>query len=314
MKSTLFFLLLLAGICAGCGSAGTPTLSQTNTASTNPPSTNPPSPPPSNNPPSTSAAHVILLVEENRSFSTVYHNGMPWLSALGDKYGIATNYYSDQPGSLLDYLWLSSGSGELNFGCTGNNCARPITDDNIFRELNKRGMSWNVYAESLPSAGFMGPIAGLYVKRHNPAVWYSDVINGPQQPQKVVPFTRFAVDLAAHTLPDYAIIVPNLDDDAHNGTPEEADQWLKTNIGPLVASRYFQSGSRNVMFITFDNGDGDAQGQVLTVVVGQSVIPGVKVSTHFRHENTLRTIMELLGLTHFPGKSATAAPMNEFFK
>jgi phospholipase C len=239
---------------------------------------------------------------------------MPWLSALGDKYGIATNYYSDQPGSLLDYLWLSSGSGELNFGCTGNDCTRPITDDNIFRELNKRGMSWNVYAGSLPSAGFMGPIAGLYVKRHNPAVWYSDVINSPQQRQKVVPFTRFAVDLAANTLPDYAVIVPNVDDDAHNGTPEEADQWLKTNIGPLVNSRYFQSGSQNVMFITFDNGDGDAQGQVLTVVVGQNVIPGVKVSTHFRHENTLRTIMELLELTHFPGASATAAPMNEFFK
>ena len=139
-------------------------------------------------------------------------------------------------------------------------------------------------------------------------------MNSPQQQQKVVPFTRFAVDLAANSLPDYAIIVPNLNDDAHNGSPEGADQWLKAKIGPLVGSRYFQSGSRNVMFITFDNGDGDAQGQVLTVVVGQNVIPGVKVSTHFRHENTLRTIMELLGLKHFPGASAKAAPMNEFFK
>jgi hypothetical protein len=44
------------------------------------------------------------------------------------------------------------------------------------------------------------------------------------------------------------------------------------------------------------------------------VIPGVKVSNPFRHENTLRTIMELLGLTQFPGASAKAAPMNEFFK
>jgi hypothetical protein len=68
------------------------------------------------------------------------------------------------------------------------------------------------------------------------------------------------------------------------------------------------------MFITFDNGDGDAQGQVLTVVVGQNVKPGIKVDTHFRHENTLRTIMELLGLSNFPGASATAAPMDEFFK
>jgi len=318
MKTTLFCLLLLAAICAGCGISGAPTLGQSNSASpappsSDPPSSNPPSPPPTN-PPSLSAAHVILLVEENQSFSTVYHNRMPWLSALGDKYGTATNYYSDQPGSLLDYLWLSSGSGELNFGCTGNDCTRPITDDNIFQELNQRGMSWNVYAESLPSAGFMGAIAGLYVKRHNPAVWYSNVVNSAQQQQKVVPFARFAVDLAAHALPDYAIIVPNLDDDAHNGSPEAADQWLKTNIGPLVDSRYFQAGSPSVMFITFDNGDHDAQGQVLTVVVGQNVIPGVKVNTHFRHENTLRTMLELLGFKHFPGASATAAPMNQFFQ
>jgi len=38
------------------------------------------------------------------------------------------------------------------------------------------------------------------------------------------------------------------------------------------------------------------------------------VNTPFRHENTLRTIMELLGLKNYPGASATAAPMNEFFR
>ncbi|MBO0912357.1 MAG: hypothetical protein J2P13_11245 [Acidobacteria bacterium] len=312
MKTTLFSVMLVAGISAGCGNAGTPTLGQTKAPAADPPAASPPVT--VSAPPRASAAHVILLVEENQSFSTVYHNRMPWLSALGDKYGVATNYYSDDPGSLLDYLWLSSGSSESKFGCTGNDCPLPVTDDNIFRELNQRGMSWNVYAESLPSAGFMGASAGLYVKRHDPAVWYSDVLNSPQQQQKVVPFTRFAVDLAANNLPDYAIIVPNLNNDAHNGTPEAADNWLKTNIGPLLESRYFQSGPQSVMFITFDNGDHDAQGQVLTAVVGQDVIPGVKVDTRFRHENTLRTIMELLGLTHFPGASATAAPMKEFFK
>jgi hypothetical protein len=45
--------------------------------------------------------HVILVIEENRSYSSVYPTGMPWLSQMGDKYGIATNYYSDESGSLL---------------------------------------------------------------------------------------------------------------------------------------------------------------------------------------------------------------------
>ena len=143
---------------------------------------------------------------------------MPWLSALGDKYGVGTNYFSDKKGSLLDYLWLSSGSSELSFGCDGGHCARTVTDDNIFRELNKAGMSWNVYADSLPKPGFMGMFAGKYAKRHNPAVWYSDVIDNSAQRQNVVPFTQFPVDLAARNLPNYSIIVPNLLDDAHDGT------------------------------------------------------------------------------------------------
>jgi acid phosphatase len=297
MKSKLLSILILAGLCAGCGNGVNPTPHKANAPSRGP------------------AAHVILIVEENHSYSSVVdQDRMPWLKALGDKYGIATNYFSDEKGSLLDYLWLSSGSNESKFGCGGNQCSHAITDNNIFRQLNKAGMSWNVYADSLPKFGFMGMFAGNYAKRHNPAVWYSDVTKSRDQQQNVVPFTQFPVDVAARNLPDYSIIIPNLTDDAHNGTPEAADQWLKTNIGPLLYSKYFQAGENSVMFITFDNGDNDQQGQVFTAVVGQSVIPGGRVNTPFKHENTLRTIMQLLGLKNYPGASATAAPMNEFFK
>lgn len=296
MKIQLFVVSALICLNVGCGNGPTPTARHNLRGSSGP------------------AAHVFLVVEENQSFSTVYHNQMPWLSALGDKYGIATNYYSDETGSLLDYLWLSSGSNEAAFACDGNQCGKTISDGNIFRELNKAGMSWNVYADSLPGPGFIGRASGEYVKRHDPAMWYSDVVNSTAQQQNVVPFTQFAVDLAANDLPDYAIIVPNLQHDAHDGTPQAADQWLKANIGPLVNSPYFQNGSNSVLILTFDNGDRDNEGQVFTAVVGQRVIPGVKVNTPFRHQNTLRTIMELLGLKNFPGASASAQPMSGFFK
>jgi len=297
MKLTFLSALTLAGLCIGCGNGVNPTPRNANAPSKGP------------------AAHVILIVEENQGYSAIVNqNQMPWLKALGDKYGVATNYYSDEKGSLLDYLWLSSGSSELSFGCNGNWCTHAIRDNNIFRELNKAGMSWNVYADSLPSFGFMGMFAGNYAKRHDPAVWYSDVVDNPEQQENVVPFTQFPVDVAAQNLPDYSIIIPNLKDDAHNGTPQMADQWLKKNIAPLLDSQYFQASQNSVMFITFDNGWHDEQGQVFTAVVGQSVIPRVRVNTPFKHENTLRTIMQLLGLKNYPGASATAAPMSEFFK
>lgn len=258
-------------------------------------------------------AHVVLVVEENRSYSSVYPIGMPWLSQLGDKNGIATNYYSDESGSLLDYLWLSSGSGEHVYGCTGGGCSHVIKSDNIFRELNKAGYSWRVYAESLPYAGFMGSSYGAYVKRHNPAAWYSDVVNSFREQKKMVPFTQFAKDVAANALPRYSIIIPNLNHDAHSGSMATADQWLKQNLAVLLNSWYFSSGGNGIMFVTFDNANGDAQGLVFTAVIGRSVLRQSKVSIHFRHENTLRTMMELLGLNVFPGASATASPMSGFF-
>src|ERR1700684_1260106 len=85
------------------------------------------------------AQHVVVVMDENTSFSSAFPNGMPWLSSQGKKYGYANNYYSDTGGSLLDYLYLASGScesdyhcggapvcsmpsGGHNFNCTGNNC------------------------------------------------------------------------------------------------------------------------------------------------------------------------------------------------
>ena len=313
----ILVLLLASALCVGCGVSATSAnlrqqpLGQQSRDVTTPPTT----PPTSTATPPASAAvpHVFLIIEENRSYSSVYPVGMPWLSQLGNKFGVATNYYSDQSGSLLDYLWLSSGSGETTYGCNGGGCSQVIPSDNIFRELNKAGKSWKLYAESLPYAGFMGSSSGEYVKRHNPAAWYSDVVSSSTQQKKMVPFTQFAGDLAANALPDYSLIIPNLLHDAHDGTMAMADQWLQQNIAPLLNSPYFYAGASSVLFITFDNGNGDAQGQVFTAAIGPGGIKGVKVSSHYRHENTLRTMMERLGLSNFPGASASASPMNEFF-
>src|ERR1051326_98727 len=98
------------------------------------------------------SSHVVLVIEENHSYSQVL-SSMPWLVSMGKTYGHALNYHADTPGSLLDYLWLSSGSGEKQFGCGGSGCTKAITSNNIFAELDKAGLSWKIYAQSLPYAG-----------------------------------------------------------------------------------------------------------------------------------------------------------------
>jgi hypothetical protein len=53
--------------------------------------------------------HVVLVIEENHSYSEVI-SGMTWLVSKGNANGYATNYFADGGGSLKDYLWLASGS------------------------------------------------------------------------------------------------------------------------------------------------------------------------------------------------------------
>lgn len=280
--------------------------------------------------------HVVLVIEENTSYSTVTNSGnstgyMPWLISQGNTYGHTTNYSSDTQGSAMDYFWLSSGSchasvnctlpaGTHDFACGGDGCftstgaVNPITDDNIFRELDKAGKSWKVYAESLPSAGYTGGDSGAYVDRHNPAKWYSDIFNGSTtEKSKMVPFTQFATDLAANQLPIYSIIVPNVNDDAHDGTPAHADSWLQTNVSPLLNQSYFQAGGDGLLIITFDNGDGDAVAVVYTAVIGPNVIPHSVSNTPYKHENTLRTLLDALSISTHPGASANVSAMNDFF-
>src|SRR6266498_5257862 len=114
--------------------------------------------------------HVVLVINENSTYDNVVAN-MPWLIAQGNANGHATNYKSDNGGSLMDYLWLASGSchssanctlpaGTHDFNCNGNSCnypgtgaTDPITDDNIFREMNSAAISWKVYAQSYAAAG-----------------------------------------------------------------------------------------------------------------------------------------------------------------
>ena len=276
---------------------------------------------------------MVLVIEENHTFDEVL-SSMPWLVAQGTKYGHTTNYHADTPGSAMDYLWLSSGSchstgscsplpvGTNDFGCTGDGCfnaagnVNPVTDDNIFRELGRAGLTWKVYAQSLPSTGDMTLAAGSYVARHNPARWYSDVTDSAALQQNMVPFGQFATDLQANQLPNYSIIIPDLDNDAHDGTLAAADGFLSNNVAPLLNSSYFQSGGDGLMFITFDECDG-AVGAcpevVYTAVIGPKVKPGTVSATLYKHENTLRTILDALGVNVHPGASNTAADMTDFF-
>ena len=256
--------------------------------------------------------HVVLIVEENHSYGDVIGNSqMPYFNSLASKYGLATQYFANAHPSLPNYLVLTTGQMEA----LTDTFSGTISDDSVVRELTKAGQSWKAYEESIPSAGYTGGDSGLYVRRHDPFVYLSDVESSSPEASNVVPFTQFAADLANNSLPQYSFIVPNLDDDAHNGTLAQADAWLQANIDPLIANSAFQSSG--LLIITFDEGDqsdiNHGGGQVATMIIGSKVKPGYQSKTFFQHESTLRLVLAASGVNSFPGLAAVAPDMTEFF-
>ena len=297
MKALLSAFLILLG--TACGGAA---------MSSSDPGTPPPVPNSGSVPLS---SHVFLVLEENHSYSSVIGtSSMPYLNSLASKYGLATQYFANTHPSIGNYFTLTAGQVITN----NDAFCSTLTQDNIARHLIAAGKTFKAYAESLPAAGFTGCSATSYLKRHNPLAYFSDVANSSEK-LNLVPFTTFPSDLANHTLPNFSFIVPNLVHDAHNGTLAQADSWLKANIAPLIASSTFQTDG--LLIIVFDESlTSDTQhggGHVAAVVIGPKVKPGHKSTTLYQHQNTLRTLMQALGLTSFPGAASSAQPMSEFF-
>ena len=275
------------------------------------------------------SSHVVLLIEENTSYNTTLAQ-MPWLVSQGTANGHTTNYVSNTSGSLMDYLWMASGSchaaasctlpaGTNDFGCSGNSCTSAIADDNIFREMNNRGITWKVYAQSYAAAG--GTVTTPdwangthYYRRHNGATWYSDILSNVSGSQaRIVDFSRFATDLAGNALPQFSIIVPDGLNDGHDASAADADNFLKSNLPALLSQPYFQPGGDGLLLITFDNGDADAAGLVYTALIGPNVAPQSISNSFYQHQNTLRTLLDALAIPAYPGASAGIAAMQDFF-
>ena len=274
-----------------------------------------------------SASHVCLIVFENEGYGSVLGSpSLPYFNTLATRYGLATNYFANQHSSLGDYFVLTAGEA-IHLNSVGDYDGI-VNDDNVVRELDSHNKTWKVYAESLPSAGYLGASTYPYKKQHNPFAYLSDVINDPSQANNLVPFREFAGDLVNGRLPNYAYILPNLQDDMHDcplGKGESctiadkqstADNWLRTNIEPLINSPGFQRDG--LLIITFDEAEltdvTKGGGHIATVIVGSNVKQGYKSTTLYEHESTLRLTLEALGILNFPGKAATAPSMSEFFQ
>ena len=257
--------------------------------------------------------HVVTVLEENHSYSSVIgSSSMPYLNSLANKYTLATNYYANTHPSIGNYFMLTTGQKITN----NDGYSLTVSADNIVRRIITAGKTWKSYAESLPSTGYIGGDSGLYSKHHNPFAYFSDVVNSSNQRQHLVSFKQFKSDRANNQLPDYSFVIPNKCNDAHDCSLATADNWLKTNIAPLLSTAPFQSGGDGILMIVFDESTAsDAAhggGHVSMVVAGPKVKRGLRLTTFYQHQSALKTALKALGISSYPGASSSAASLAAF--
>jgi acid phosphatase len=262
--------------------------------------------------------HVILVMEENRGYSSVVGQTTVWpnLNNLISNGALATNYYANTHPSIGNYLMLTTGQILTN----NDNSTTVWNVDNIARRMLAAGVSFRIYAEGI-TQGYVGGNTGAYVIRHNPFAMLSDIADDATVAKAHIwPFTQFATDLANGTLPEYSFVVPDVNDDAHNGTAQQADTWLQSKvIAPLSTNSVFEPGGDGVLIVDFDEAATSdtthGGGHVACVLWGPVVTAGYRQSSNtvYQHQSLLRTEMELLGLSNPPGAAAGAPLMNEFF-
>ena len=272
--------------------------------------------------------HVYIVAEENRSYEHIVGSAsMPYLNSLLAKGGLATQFYSNMHGSLENYLILTSGQ----YLTHNNDTLSVFNVDNIERHLLTNGMTFKSYAQSLPFAGYTGLYSGAYMKRHAPLPYYTDMANSSLI-KNHDSSAQLAADIANGTLPNFAFITPDGNNDMHNcGTNLSAclwtaDQFLKNTIGPLLASAPFQPGGDGVLIIWADEADLSTDnrcsatvltgcgGHIVVAMIGPQVKAGYKSTTTYHHPSVLRTVLEAMGTTaNFPAAANTAPDMREFF-
>jgi phosphatidylinositol-3-phosphatase len=236
------------------------------------------------------AEPIVIIMMENKQYTDIVGNSnAPYIQSLIAGGTLYTKYEA-APGSLPDYLAMTS-------GLTGSTSA----SNNLFNQLQVKGVSWGEYEESMPSVCDKGGDTGSYKKAHNPAVYYNDITSSPSACANVVPYSQFS---ASH-LRAFSYVVPNLADDMHDGVSRTAeiqtgDAWLSANVPAMLSA-----GAE--VIVTWDEGTASDE-HVATIAIGGTAAVGATDSHAYTHPGLLAGLEDVWGLPLL-NAAQTATPL-----
>jgi phosphatidylinositol-3-phosphatase len=262
---------------------------------------------PPRTPDSTSAAeipkydHIVVVMEENRAYANIIGNltDAPFINkTFVPEAAVMTNFHAEAHPSEPNYFALYAGS------------TFKVADDNNYSEpdpttetvLRAGGKSFLGYVESSGTNTGAPDGSTLAVRKHNP--WES--FAGGATVEK--DFSSFPTDFTQ--LPAVCWVIPNLNDDMHDGTILQGDQWLRRNLASYAR---WALTNNSLLIITWDEDDTDklVPNQIPTLIIGQYVKPG-RYSEEANHYNLLSTILASQNMKG-PRNAAAAAPISDIF-
>ncbi|HEX4255567.1 MAG TPA: alkaline phosphatase family protein, partial [Streptosporangiaceae bacterium] len=275
--------------------------------------------------------HVFLIVEENNGLHDVIGNpAAPNLNYLAKTFGLETNYYGlSTNASEINYVGLLGGS---TYGVHSDDAywTQRVTQPSLITQLDRAGIGWKAYLQSLPYAGYQGicypakcngapDTDPLYVSKHDAIQNFTSSLTGPDWSRQV-PIGSLSRDLSAGDVPRFSYVIPDECHDMHGDPPycidsgsigdpqnqhlvAQGDAYLGQLISKITSAPLWARGN-NAIAVTFDNGDDtkgccDASpggGQVATIVITSHGPRAVTDAAQANHYSLLSSIQHALGV------------------
>jgi len=246
-------------------------------------------------------AHVVIIVEENKTLAQIEGNGSaPFINEMAEHGALFTHARGVMHPSLPNYLALFAGViNDNGDGCPATGFA--ANAPNLASELIAAHLSFTGYAEGLPATGSKICAAGSYARKHVPWVAFANVPKADGKPLDALPSSYDA-------LPTVSFLIPDVDDDMHDGTIAEGDDWLSKHLRRLLA---WASVHDTLVVLTWDEGY-DEHNTIPTVFYGPMVRPG-RYPEPINHYNVLRTLEDMYALPR-TGRAGNARPISDCWK